>query len=82
MGNHKRQVLKALQLIGLLVADLQTNSVVAFLQLQRVLGNQTQREREVCKFSLHDLVILSMITLVTHFISSCSKHAANLKSDQ
>lgn len=38
--DHERQVFKALQLTGLLVADLQTHSVVSLLQLQRILGEQ------------------------------------------
>lgn len=37
MGDHKRQVFKALQLAGLLMADLQTHSVVSLFQLQRIL---------------------------------------------
>lgn len=37
MGDHKRQVFKALQLAGLLMANLQTHRVVALFQLQRIL---------------------------------------------
>lgn len=37
MGDHERKVFKALQLTGLLMADLETDCVVALFQFQRIL---------------------------------------------
>lgn len=51
VGHHKRKVLKALQLTGLLVADLQTHGVVPLFQLQRIL-EELKRQGGGCVSSL------------------------------
>lgn len=40
VGHNERQVFKALQLTGLLMADLQAHSVVSLFQLQRILNRK------------------------------------------
>lgn len=46
MGDHERQVFKALQLTGLLMAHLQTHSVVALFQFQRILWTYKRKRAE------------------------------------
>lgn len=46
MGDDKRQVFKALQLTGLLMADLQAHGVVALFQLQRILQTHERTRAE------------------------------------
>lgn len=56
--NHKGQVLQALQLTGLLVADLQTYSIVPLLQLKGILKEENRQKGDVLIHAHQEFILL------------------------